>query len=334
MPTNPVEFAYQPGRTIYFIRSEVAALTITLYNTNTGIYEPFNVSNWSSYAIIIPEVATGYYRIIPPAGSLIRQATEIFYEQQGVSPASTDGQPIGVGSSQGVNVATVDGAPYNPFDPAAAADIVNLALAHLGQSKIVSLSDNTENARKANLIFTNCAKEVLRDAWWNFASTIVLLNLNNDQITNAVPGWNYVYDIPTDCLLVRKVYGETGPIFDVTLPFTPDNFIVPISNPLTVPFRVVYVPALAGKELICNINPVYMEYTSFILDVTLWDADFVKAMTFKLATELAVVLTGSQDKEKRMEQKYLQTLSEAQKLNGNENGVPRRPVNDYLDVRA
>lgn len=336
MATNPIELVYQTGRTVYCFRSQISALTPYFYNNNTGLYEAYSVGNWLKYKISVPEVAPGYYRAIPPSGSLTVQATEIFYEVQnvGVGPVFTDAPPIATGNSQGVNIASVGGAPFDGFDPSAAADICNLALTHLGQSKIASLNDNSENARKCNLIFGNCAKEVLREAWWNFSTVVALLVLNSDQTTNAVPGWNYVYDLPTNCLLVRKVYGETGPIFDITLPYPPDDFVIPITNPSTIPFRVVYVPAVAGKELVCNITPAYIEYTALILDVTQWDADFIKAMTFKLASELANVLTGSQSKADKMAQMYQLTLSAAQKINGNEDGVPRRQNNNYLDSRA
>lgn len=338
MGTSPIEFTYRPNQIVYCFRSQVSTTTAYFYNTVSGAYEAYNSSNWANYAIAVPEVAPGYYRAIPPAASLSVQATELFYQEfdTGVGPQVSDAAsgPIGVGNSQGVNIATVDGSIFTGFSPTAVVDIVNMALTHIGQGKIATLNDATENARKANIVFTNCVKEVMRDCWWNFTTVIALLALNADQTTNAVAGWNYVYDIPSDCLLVRKIYGESGPLFDLALPFTPDNVTVPITNPFTLPFRVLYSPTTTKKQIVCNINPVYIEYTAFIVDVTLWDADFIKALTFKLAAELGGILTGSRDKVADMKQNYVIAMSEAQKLNGNEDGVPRRQKNNFLDART
>lgn len=332
MAANPIEVLYQVGRTLFCVRSSLASgSTAQFYNTSTQLYETYNASNWLLYAIAIPEVSPGYYRVLPPTGSLSTPATEIIYEQRGASPATSDAPAIADGNSQGVNIGTVNGVQTSiGANPSAIVDICNLALGHLGQSKITTISDATEAARRCNQIFNNCRDEVLRCASWKFATAILsLVNLPNETVV----GWNYVYTFPTDCVYARKVFIDNSNAFSIPIFTNITPVPTPTTNPEGIQFRVIYQQDLSLQVVVCNSNPAYMEYTARVVDPTLYDSLFIKALSFKLAAELAVLLNGDTTASDKMSQKFMLLQSEAQRQDGNESGVPNREKSNYVDVR-
>jgi len=327
--TSPLELNYATGRTLYCIRASLlSGGSAYIYNTDTELYEAYNASNWTDYAITVSEVLPGYYRAAVPTGSLGTPATEIYFEQQGGSPATSDAPSIANGNSQGTNLVTeTDDIGSNP---GAIVEICNLALAHLGQKFISTLLDDTQSARLCNRIFENCRDEVLRGASWKFATVIVALTNLADE---SVVGWGYVYSFPNDCVFVRKVYADDSNNFE--LPFFSNSvpFALPTTNPEGIEYRVIYQPDLGLPVIVTNINPSYIEYTGRVVDPNIYDALFKKALSYKLASELSPMLNGDTSQRDRLTQLYMATMSEAAKANGIEDGVPQRHKSAYLDVR-
>lgn len=327
---NPIELNYQIGRQIYCFRSSLTSVTVQFFNTETEQYEEYNSANWEKYVITIPEVSPGYYRLAGesiPLASLVILATELFYEvgDTDVGPQISDAPSIGNGNSQGVDIFAAEGNPPTEIfpNPTAAADICNLALQHLGQKTISAMDEETESARRCLRIYASTRDAVLRDASWGFACVIeALVELSSE----TVPGWGYVYEYPATCVFIRKVFSGYYDASDT-------EGIIPVGNPENEPFKVVYLTGSNQKVIVTNSNPAYIEYTARVADPDLYDQLFVKAFAYRLAAELASILTGSDKKAQEMMQNYLVTISEAQKVNGIEDNVPDRHKCTFIEAR-
>jgi len=164
--------------------------------------------------------------------------------------------------------------------------ICNQALANLGKRSIAALDGSDESARQCERFYDTTRDAVLRDYPWSFAKRQVALALLSNE---SVIGWDYVYAYPSDCVRVCKVFTEGS--YD---PFGGEEF---------EEFNV-------GGALcvVCDLSEAYAEYTMRIIDVTLFDAQFIKALGFALATDLAVPLTGDAAKRNDMLKLYQSVL--------------------------
>lgn len=337
MAANPIELNYQIDRNVACIRVSIDPATgaiAKVYNTSTQLFETYSASNDALYQINLTKAIPGYYRAVCPSGSLTTPATELFYDlrDDSVLSIATHAPSIGQGNSQGINIGTINGTQGSVgVNPTAVVDICNLALTHIGKKNITTLSDATEAARKCLQIYNNCRDEVLRDVEWKFATVIQEL-VENDDVT--VVGWDFVYDMPSSSVFIRKIYGDDSSLFDVMISGSSLNpALIPTTNPDGVPYKMVYDVTEGINVLACNVNPVYIEFTVRIDDPAFYDSLFIKALSFKLASELAVPLGGDKAQSQEMAQKYLFVMSEAAKVNGNEVGVPRKRKSPTWEAR-
>jgi hypothetical protein len=335
MAVGPVEFNYQTGRTLYYFRVSDVALTVQVWNNDTLAWEPYDPDNWADYAISIPETIPGFYRAIPPSGSLLVAATEIYYEVQDalVGPQVSDAPAIGNGNSQGVNIGSVGGDINDipSLNPTVDLSIINLALTHIGQQTITTIDDANENARKSKAIFNFYRDSVLRDCSWNFAK--VTAKLQENPLLSLIGSWQYVYELPISVLTIRKVFTLDDSLLSMPFfPGDPSNY-APDSNPKTQPFDKIYQSTVGVQSIVCNLSEAYIDYTCRITDSSQFDSQFVEALSYKLAAKLAMILCGDKDEAKDMEQMYQQTIAAAKLTNGNERPTPNRQTSPYIDVR-
>ena len=80
--------------------------------------------------------------------------------------------------------------------------IVNNALIKIGASAILTLTENSEAARAANLIYEQVRDASIRDHVWNFAIRRVELAQNS---TAPAFEFSYQYNLPSDCLRVLRM---------------------------------------------------------------------------------------------------------------------------------
>ena len=80
--------------------------------------------------------------------------------------------------------------------------IVNNALIKIGASAILTLTENSEAARAANLIYEQIRDACIRDHVWNFAIRRVELAQNS---TAPAFEFSYQYNLPSDCLRVLRM---------------------------------------------------------------------------------------------------------------------------------
>jgi hypothetical protein len=164
-------------------------------------------------------------------------------------------------------------------------DIANGALALLKAPRLDNMTDNTEQARICRLRFPVCRDALLELAPWHFAS--IRVGLQQSGITPASE-WGYQFPLPSNpwCLKVRD------------------------PNPTYIPWEIGFDP-VDGRVLLAQTPTMKIRYTARITDCMVWSPLAVLALTYMLASELAMALTGDMTKAKGWQEAYLRTVSEA-----------------------
>ena len=151
-------------------------------------------------------------------------------------------------------------------------DICNLALAYLAKGRIISLDQNTEEARQCSMHYDHCRKMLLRSYRWGFARRTEKLAL----LDETIPGWEYIYGYPANCLTVRYVFPED----DAERKEWAEN-----------EFEVAV--AANVKVLCANVENAWCEYTENVAEVARMSEEFVEALARYLAATMALVVTGN-----------------------------------------
>jgi hypothetical protein len=178
--------------------------------------------------------------------------------------------------------------------------IVNNALVRIGGSSIISLDENSEAARAANLIYEQTRDAVLRDHLWNFAMS------RSSLAANAVaPAFGYVYSyaLPTNCLRVIQLE-EKSMVFKIE-----------------------------GRNLLTDESPARIIYVSQVTDPNQFDAMFTEALSARLAAELAIAVSESNSLYQNMMEVYRMKITDARSIDGQESGEPEIVSDTWLDSR-
>ena len=143
--------------------------------------------------------------------------------------------------------------------------ICNIALGKIGATRITALTDASQAARFCSLFYAQCRDEVLRMHAWNFAGDRATLS----QLAAAPTfGWAVQYQLPTTCLRVLQLNGfeptEQRSLFEIE-----------------------------QGRLLTDETTAQITFTARVTDCNLYDPLFIKALAVKLASELAMPLTGS-----------------------------------------
>lgn len=190
-------------------------------------------------------------------------------------------------------------------------DIVNAALTLLGESRIVSFSDNSKPAREANAIYEQVRDALLAGYTWSFAKKRVQLSALS---TAPVFGYANAFQLPSDCLRVIMV-GEYYVGVDLT-----DYRGAP-----TEEFTI------EGREILTDWGaPLNLKYVARIEDSMQFSANFIAALSAKLAEKLAEPLTQSDSKRGRAEAAFNNEIRLAVRANAIELPPQRFADDDWI----
>ncbi len=163
-------------------------------------------------------------------------------------------------------------------------DVANLALAKLGDKRITNLDNpNDENARVAKLHYRQALDEVLREAFWSFAIVSVALVAEDEGDVTAAEllGWSFALALPADFLKLKELQGDRGKI---------DRFELRRAN---------------GKRcLLCNSEEPTLIYVARIDTPDEYDPLFTAALISLLASKMARAISGSDQLETTLLQRY------------------------------
>ena len=162
--------------------------------------------------------------------------------------------------------------------------IANLALTKIGETQIASIDDpNEKTARTIKSLFDQTLEEVLRVHFWGFAMTARALVAEETSVglPAELDGWENAFALPADYLRLEKVTSGGEKI---------DLFRIQRAN---------------GKRcLLANVDALTLHYVARVTDTAEFDPLFVQAFATLLAARLARGITGSEQLETQLMQRY------------------------------
>lgn len=159
---------------------------------------------------------------------------------------------------------------------ASSVDICNLALSRVAQDQIISLSDDSQNARVCNSFYAQTLDEVLQSNPWRFAVRTQQLSRLS---TNPVTVWAYQYQLPENCLRVLKLNESWSDQIE--------DYCEVQANKLLTNETVAIIKFIAREE-----------------DASLYPPLFIEALACKLAARIAKPLTGDDKKQEAFLTEY------------------------------
>lgn len=180
-------------------------------------------------------------------------------------------------------------------------EICNLALQQLGAARIISLAADSVEARLCSDFYTLLRDELLRSHPWKFATKRI-------DLARATPtpefGFDFYYQLPTDCLRVLKVDGDE-----------------------------TYGWTVEGTYLLTDDDTATIKYISNNIQVGMFTSDFVTALALKLAYKLSYALVQSNTLRESIYKEYLEAVRVARSFNGQEGAGDRVYSDNWLNSR-
>jgi hypothetical protein len=181
-----------------------------------------------------------------------------------------------------------------------AVEIANSALAKIGAATILSLDDDTKEARLCKIRLTPIRRIVLRMHPWNCAIGRVLLA---PLVETPAFGLTKVFQQPSDCLR----------IIDIT--------------PLDVFYRI------EGRKILCNESSLELRYLKDETDWTKFDELLGEAIACYLAWDIGFPLTQSNTVVERVWKQFETIKRQAKSVDAQEERDYELTADTFLDAR-
>lgn len=181
--------------------------------------------------------------------------------------------------------------------------ICNLALLRIGQSRIQSLDEASNEARYCSQAYDPVRRSVLRDHPWSFA----LKTASLAQLATTPTDYDYSYQMPSDCLKLVRTIGEEADEYDYEL--------------------------REGRMLVTDAESVDILYVFDAEDSAYFDDAFVEALSYRIAADIALPLTGNGVIQSGMMVLYDRALQRARTLDSRETGRSVEFGRSIVDAR-
>lgn len=154
-------------------------------------------------------------------------------------------------------------------------DICNMSLSIIKRQRIDSLDDATEEAKECKIYYEHTRRRLLKMYNWGFARQIDKLALRN----TVIPGWDYCYGYPHDCVTVQLVFDETS------------------ARDREMRRQDFQIITLTGNDRVIATDTelAWAEYTADVKNTEAFSEEFIEALTRMLAANLAIPLTGNSE---------------------------------------
>ena len=191
-------------------------------------------------------------------------------------------------------------------------EICNMALSYLGNGRINSIDDAAEDARKCKIHYGHDRRRMLMAYPWGFAKRMEKLAL----FTDNVPGWDFAYSYPTECVNVTYVYDEDG---------------ARRKEEAREDFEII---TLDGRKTIAtDVRDAWAEYTADVRDANMFSEEFTEGLTHLLASSIAMGITGNANIAMQHMQLAQQSIVSAGYYNAIEKERRMRYPNKYANER-
>ena len=189
-------------------------------------------------------------------------------------------------------------------------EICNMALSRIGIENIESLTEASEPARACAQFYDHARRVVLRRYPWTWSTRRVTLAM----LSGHPPDYEYAYRYPADCVTIRRLYNEKY-----------DN------SPSYTSYRIAGDES--GRILYTDVPGAVCEYTADVTDCSLMDDQFVEALSWKLAADVAFKLTGSAQNVQMAEQQYQTLFLDAVANNEDEQNTKEEAPDAFIRAR-
>lgn len=189
---------------------------------------------------------------------------------------------------------------------ASKAEIANRALQKLGAKRIVSLTEDSRNARAVNAAFETLKEAELREHPWNFSIQRVQLAA---ETTAPVFGKARYFQLPSDFLRL----------------LAPD----PEQNYNSHDWQI------EGRLIATNDSaPLNVRYVKNVTDPNTMDVLFREALASRIAYELCEEITQSNTKKEAAMKDYDSAIAKAKKTNAIERVAAQPPEDTWVTIRS
>jgi len=213
-------------------------------------------------------------------------------------------------------------------------DICNSALSLVGAASIMSLTDNSKEARICNLQYDSNRRDELRKHYWNFAIKRVALAPDAQA-----PAFDFAYQftLPSDCLRIvipndayldwvlegRKILTNSirSPYSSNVVNGQPGTVYTPPGG-----IGTTYTAAAPSPQL-------NLRYVADVTDATQFDSSFYNVSCISLAIDLCEAMTQSNQKKQVLMQQYKDAIVEARTADAFENLPADAPDDAWWLVR-
>lgn len=248
--------------------------------------------------------------------------------------------------------------------------VVNQSLQACGLRLVLGdIQDGTEAAQVCLRAYSECVRQMLRGAHWDWARRSAPLQLIADATgqsqglpTNVPDGFVYEYAYPADCAKLRFIpanYVNASP------PIPPGNIVpadsdapITTATPNIVPTRLIpsrflitndpnrpgdgnNIPGaspIGSTVILSNMQNALGVYTMQAMWLNLWDSLFRSAVVDYIASEIALVLHDDKKlgiaMQDRLAARAMAKLSEARRTNGNESWANSDLAVDWMRFRS
>lgn len=213
-------------------------------------------------------------------------------------------------------------------------DICNRALGHINHTERITAIDGSDTSAAALAckdIYATVRDELLAEHDWRFAKRIALLAEADAADYAHTVEWDYAYDLPANCVVPREIW--TGERLDRA----DDRFA----------FETQASETLDAQVLLCDVAPVtasstsderqqapWLKYTARITDTAAMPKWWQRALSYRLATELATRLTGSAQLAARADQMAAFSVSSAMEIDAKTQQVDPAPDSEFIGARS
>jgi hypothetical protein len=180
-------------------------------------------------------------------------------------------------------------------------DCCNSALQRVGATTILSLSDNSPEARACSVAYDSNRRDELRKHTWNFAIKRAVLAPDS---TAPAFDFKYAFTLPSDCLRVLR-------------PATAD-----------LDWQI------EGRKILTNDSTTLnLRYVADIEDAAQWDPSFYNVVSTSLAVDIVERLTQSNVKKSALITDYKDAIGDAKRIDAIESGPDEAAEDDWLLAR-
>ena len=181
---------------------------------------------------------------------------------------------------------------------ASVVEICNNALNQLGASTILSLTEDSKNARLCNARYESIRNAVFRSHSWN--CLMARQELAADTTTPAW-GWAKQFTLPSDCLRVITISD-----YD-------------------------YDYKIEGRKIMANVSPIKLQYIKLVTDPNEYDTLLAETISAALAADISFAVTANATLVTTMKEIYKEKLAEAKHVDATE-GQNTDPNMGQVDV--